>query len=122
MGLAAIAGGHMRYKFMAFTNAMDGREEEFNDWYDRQHVPDVLSVPGFVSAQRFVAADAQMTSVQHKYMTIYEIETDDLAATLSAFGTRAAEGKIVMSDAVDRAGAAMSIYRPLGDPVERKES
>ena len=108
----------MRYTFVAFTNSVDGREDDFNQWYDQQHVPDVLDVPGFVSAQRFVCADSQLGPVVHKYMTIYQIETENLDETLAAFGARAQEGKIVMTDAVDRANAAMCVYQPLSPAVD----
>lgn len=112
----------MHYTFVAFTNSVDGREDEFNRWYDQQHVPDVLDVPGFVSAQRFVCADSQLGSVAHKYMTIYEIETENLEETLAAFGARAQEGKIVMTDAVDRANAAMCVYQPMSAAVNPEQA
>ena len=41
------------FTFVALTNAVAGREQEFNDWYDHQHVKDVLAIPGFLTAQRF---------------------------------------------------------------------
>jgi len=28
------------------------REKEFNEWYDRMHLPDILETPGFVAARR----------------------------------------------------------------------
>jgi hypothetical protein len=31
---------------------MPGREDEFNLWYDPTHLPDVLKLPGFVSARQ----------------------------------------------------------------------
>ena len=30
------------------------REDEFNDWYDLEHVPERLRVPGFLNAQRWI--------------------------------------------------------------------
>lgn len=30
------------------------RQDEFNDWYDLEHVPERLRVPGFLNAQRWV--------------------------------------------------------------------
>ena len=27
-------------------------EEEFNDWYDTEHIPDRASIPGFETARR----------------------------------------------------------------------
>jgi hypothetical protein len=37
--------------------AMDfsaGREDEFHDWYDLEHVPERLRVPGFLNAERWI--------------------------------------------------------------------
>jgi hypothetical protein len=30
------------------------QEDEFNDWYDREHVPERMRVPGFLNAQRWI--------------------------------------------------------------------
>src|SRR3546814_3022829 len=32
-------------------------EEEFNDWYDTEHVPERAAVDGFETAQRYVCVD-----------------------------------------------------------------
>ena len=42
-----------KHVLIALTNPVEGREQEFNEWYDNQHVPDFLALPGCVSAQRF---------------------------------------------------------------------
>lgn len=31
-----------------------GLEEEFNDWYDHEHVPERVAIDGFITARRFV--------------------------------------------------------------------
>jgi hypothetical protein len=53
-------------------------EAEFNQWYEA-HLPEILSIPGFVSARRFrlepVVVDSEM-SVEYRYMALYEIEGD----------------------------------------------
>lgn len=41
-----------RHVFAVLTNPVEGREPEFNAWYDR-HLHDILRLPGLVSAQRF---------------------------------------------------------------------
>jgi len=41
-----------RHVFAVLTNPVEGREAEFNAWYDR-HLHDILRLPGLVSAQRF---------------------------------------------------------------------
>jgi len=69
-----------RYLLFAFSDCKDAaREEEFNRWYDTMHVPDMLEVPGMISATRWVAA--QPEDGQHrKYLAMYELETDDIDA------------------------------------------
>jgi hypothetical protein len=43
-------------------------ENEFNTWYDREHIPLRMTVPGFVSAQRYLAEDDQ-----RNYLAVYEM-------------------------------------------------
>ncbi len=59
------------------------REAEFNDWYDKIHIPDILNgSPGFKSATRYVIKDP--TGGRGKYIALYEIETDDIKRTMDA--------------------------------------
>ena len=32
-------------------------EDEFHDWYDLEHVPERLRVPGFLNADRWIGTD-----------------------------------------------------------------
>lgn len=43
------------------------REEEFNDWYQLEHIPLVVGLPGFVSGRRYKADDAPL-----KYLAWYD--------------------------------------------------
>ncbi|WP_137388511.1 DUF4286 family protein [Rhodoligotrophos defluvii] len=42
--------------------------QQFNDWYDREHIPVRMKCPGFVSAQRYKARDGE------GYLAIYELD------------------------------------------------
>jgi hypothetical protein len=44
-------------------------EEEFNRWYDGEHIQRLLSVPGFLNAGRYVALKGGP-----KYLAMYELE------------------------------------------------
>lgn len=35
---------------LVFSNALEGQDEAFNEWYDTQHLPDVVDCPGVVAA------------------------------------------------------------------------
>jgi hypothetical protein len=56
----------------------DVDEDEFNTWYDA-HLGEILSIPGFVSAQRYrldpVVVDRE-EPVSYRYLSVYEIEGD----------------------------------------------
>jgi hypothetical protein len=47
-------------------------EEEFNAWYDTEHLPERLSIPGFLSARRWVAG---CKPGEGKYLATYELES-----------------------------------------------
>jgi hypothetical protein len=44
-------------------------EEEFNAWYDTEHLPQLLALPGFLDAARYVAVKGGP-----KYLAAYELE------------------------------------------------
>lgn len=73
------------------------RDGELNEWYDGTHVPELLAVPGFVSARRFrrVGGDGGP-----EYLAVYEIEADDLAAPVQELRRRSAAGETTRSDAL----------------------
>jgi hypothetical protein len=58
----------------------EGNEVIYNDWYERVHIPDLLATPGVTSARRFKVVHTK-TERPWPYLALYEIETDDLAAT-----------------------------------------
>lgn len=43
-------------------------EEELNEWYDREHIPERLAIDGFVSALRFTSADRP-----RRYLALYDL-------------------------------------------------
>ena len=44
-------------------------EDEFNDWYDHEHIPLRMAVPGFRSAQRYLADGTR------NYLVVYEMDS-----------------------------------------------
>ena len=90
------------HRLLAFTNPVAGREDEFNRWYDEQHVPDLLAVPGIVSAQRFALSDATGEGQsQWSYLALYELETDDPDALMKEVRSRLGTEAMPVSDALD---------------------
>jgi hypothetical protein len=75
------------------------REDEFNDWYDRAHIPELLAVPGFLSARRYrrLGDDGET-----EYLAVYEIEADDLGAPVQELRRRSAAGETTQTDTIRR--------------------
>jgi hypothetical protein len=104
-----------KHTFLVLTNPVEGRDADYNDWYTNQHIPDVVSVPGIVAAQRFKLNDFQMAGAPSpwKYLAIYEIETDDLKATFDAMQARIGTDQMVMTDALDMEKLGTFVFTPI---------
>lgn len=84
-------------------------EAEFNDWYDTEHAPARLAVPGFSNVCRFQAADGQVPS----WLATYDIApgTLDSPEYKALADSASAREKSIMSTAtLDR-----RVYEPLSD-------
>lgn len=103
-----------RHVLMVLTNPVDGKHDEFNRWYDEVHVPDVLSVDGFVAAQRFKLCEPQIRDERpYDYLAIYEIEGDDVGKALDAL--QASSGKMDISPTLDSAAAQAWAFSAIGE-------
>jgi hypothetical protein len=103
--------------FLVFSNAVEGREDEYNDWYDNVHLREVVAVDGILSAQRFKLTDAQAGEIPaHRYLAIYEVDGSRVKAVIQ--NLLAAPGNMQMSDAIDLKTAKLAVYSAI-TPVVR---
>lgn len=58
---------------VVWTDVAPEFEAEFNRWYDSEHVPQLLGVPGFLSGRRYQAVDGKP-----KYIAIYELADENV--------------------------------------------
>ena len=86
---------------------------EFESWYENQHLPEVLAVPGMVSATRYRLADGPVLGgeARHRYMVIYEVDADP-GEVMGAMGKAMQAGQITQSDLLG-ADAFMRFYDQL---------
>jgi hypothetical protein len=94
------------------TAPVAGREDEFNRWYGDTHLPEMLQVPGFVAGRRYALTGVGAAD-RSWFLAIYEIETEDLAATLA--GLRAAVPTMTAADAMDKPATVIEIYEVFGE-------
>ena len=82
---------------VAATNCTDAaRDSEFNERYDKIHLPDCLELDGMVRITRY--ENTESSSGKAKFLAIYEIETDDIVefkkAVDNMLAEKRAEGRI----------------------------
>jgi hypothetical protein len=67
---------------LVFSNAKPEHEDEFNDWYNKVHVVDLVDkIDGIEAGQRFqVAGTYRDSSADYKYLAMYWIPEDKLDA------------------------------------------
>lgn len=110
------------YVFVVLTNPVEGMEDEYNRWYTDEHLPDLLDIPGFKTAQRFELTEVQrLKDFEHpyKYFALYEIETADLQATCDLMGKHAAEGLMRTTPSIAHARIG-SIYSAITGRIAAK--
>src|SRR3954464_5021364 len=62
---------------LVYTDLADEKyDEEFNAWYDTQHLPQLMELPGFLDAARYVAVKGGP-----KYLAAYELASAEAGKT-----------------------------------------
>lgn len=62
---------------VVLTQPVEGREDEYNDWYTNNHLDDVLAAAGFAAAQRYKFVPSKLS--RHPaapYLAIYEVDAE----------------------------------------------
>jgi hypothetical protein len=108
--------------YVVFGNPPSPEQDaEFNEWYEGTHIPEVLRVPGVLSAQRYKVRQldgAGGKPPKFSYMTIYEIEGDP-NEVMGRIGAGVASGAIRMDGApLDPATLSMAFWTPLTEKIE----
>lgn len=111
-----------RAVLIVMTNPIDdSREAEYNEWYTNTHLSDVLKVPGFVAATRYRLSSKQLRGSApegtHRYLAIYEVDSDDLASVNAGLIKAASEG-MVISEALDGDTASTLLFEQITERVE----
>ena len=104
----------MKTLYIVRSNPKEGRGQEFNDWYDNVHFPEVMKVEGFLSAERFELDAVNSWGEQpYRYLAIYEIDSDNVAGTIENIKNAG----LNMSAAIDLASVHVSVFGAVGTPL-----
>ncbi|PEQ13830.1 hypothetical protein B2G71_05845 [Novosphingobium sp. PC22D] len=100
-----------KYVMVVQSKAKPGRDDEYNEWYDSTHAPEILSLPGMKSCRRFDYAMGMAGEPGLPYLALYEVEIDDIQPILAEMGRRAESGEISQSDALDGPASVLWFYK-----------
>ncbi len=91
------------HKMVVMAKAAPGRVEDLAKWYDERHIPDLLAVPGFVSAERHAVFPVKVPegTTQWDFMLIYEIAGDNPMTVLASMGGLMGTERMPVSDALE---------------------
>ena len=101
-------------RLVALTTPIPGREEEYHDWYNNVHIPELVNMFNMDGAQRFELVAKLMGEDTNQYLAIYEFEADDPAAMLAKMGEAAQAGKMTQSDAQDMSKTYTALFQDIG--------
>jgi hypothetical protein len=107
------------YLFFVLTNPTPGMEDEYNRWYDGQHVDDVFAVPGFLGVQRFkLSAPPGAPEPYWSYVALYEVDRDKAAEAFVELDKVRGTERMQMSPALNRADNEVAVYAPTAAKVK----
>lgn len=106
------------YRLVVLLNAFEGRDEDFNAWFTHIHLPDALRVPGIVAGRRYRLSDAQRegASRRWRYLTEYDVETDDLQTVIDELKRRQGTAEMRGTDAI-APGGFLHFFEPITDVI-----
>lgn len=106
-----------RYKLVALTTPLPGREGDYHEWYNTRHLPELVNKFGMHGAQRYELVAKLIGHDTNPYLAIYDIECDDPMVLLGAIGKATAAGELTQSDASDMATCYTALFSELGERV-----
>jgi hypothetical protein len=84
------------YTLIVYTSPADGREDDYNSWYDNTHLSEFSALPGVINGRRFqIAGDGKP-----RYAAIYEL-SDHPDKVMAAMNAGIKAGTLHMTDALD---------------------
>ncbi|MDV6286473.1 GAF domain-containing protein [Rhodococcus jostii] len=108
----------VKHVMVVLSDPVEGRENEYNEWYSGQHLRETLQTPGWSAARRFVLAKDQLSEhlPKQKYLAVYELSTDDPADALAAL--RGRSDAITPSESISP-DDVVAVFTPITDRIER---
>jgi hypothetical protein len=102
-----------KYSLVVLSNPTEGREDEYNNWYNNQHLADVVAIPGYSSAQRYKVLIPMAGDLKHRYLATYDMDANTPAEADAAVQNLMTT-QMFISDALDSAGVLAGVFESCG--------
>jgi len=89
--------GKKRALILTRMDPPPGREAEWNDWYNNEHIPERLEVPGFLAVRRFEVSKGfpkELIVPGPKYLTLIELADTDVLTSKPYLSLRDKEASL----------------------------
>lgn len=106
-----------RHLVVVMSNPVEGREDEFHDWYENTHLDEVLATCGWASAERFRLSAVRGADCGFAHLAVYDAEGSDASAILDTLNTTRDQRQ--QSDAIDLRNAGVWVFTPAGKTHHR---
>lgn len=121
--------GEDRFVYIVFADPLPGQEVAFNDWYQNQHLGDLMQLEGWVGAQRFrlesSVSDRKAPDGSRRlgYAVLWDLEGADAGEVRGRVGPAITGGKSRKSPAFDYSPGAGSstTYKAEGPRMTRPD-
>ena len=106
----------MKHVVVVLTEPTVGQEEEFNEYYEKLHIDEVLETAGWESGQRFQLTKEVGIKCPQQYLALYEVEADNADEVLQTLNDTRSQRQ--QSKALNKKTAALWIFSETGPKHE----
>ena len=107
-----------RYLVVVLTEPTEGKEAEFNDYYENTHLDEVITSAGYDSAQRFKLVNEVGEPCPLPYLAVYEAEGESGDEVLQRLNDSRSERQ--QSDALNKRTGRAWVFEETGDKHRAK--
>ncbi len=76
------------WMYIVHTDIPDHIVDEYNAWYDKEHLPRCVGIPGVLRARRYLSVACTSGNIGPKYLTAYELTGPDVWESPAALAAR----------------------------------
>ena len=101
-----------KHIILVLTEPTEGKEDEFNDYYENTHLDEVIETAGWQTAQRFKLVDEAGESCPLPYLAAYSVDAEDSAEILKTLNETRPQRE--QSDALNMRTGRAWVFKEIG--------